>query len=74
VHGQVRQERFDLGFGGEEVLARPQAVETDAPDDPIYIRSLGVNGVVVDTEHLADFIEEFWLLTSRRVRHIRSPS
>lgn len=28
----------------------------------------------VETEHLADFIEEFWPLTSCRVRHIRSPS
>jgi len=33
-----------------------------------------MNGVVVETEHLTDLIEEFWLLTSRRVRHIRSPS
>ncbi|OOO01685.1 MAG: hypothetical protein USCGTAYLOR_02088 [Chromatiales bacterium USCg_Taylor] len=28
-------------------------------------------GVVVETEHLADVIEEFWLLTARRVRHIQ---
>jgi hypothetical protein len=32
------------------------------------IGSLGVNGVVVETEHLADFIAEFWLLTSPHVR------
>ena len=32
-----------------------------------------MNGVVVETEHITDFIEEFWLLTSRRVRHIRAP-
>ncbi len=25
------------------------------------------------TKHVTDVIEEFWLLTSRRVRHIRSP-
>ena len=31
-----------------------------------------MNRVVVKTEHLADVIEEFGLLTSRRVRHIRS--
>jgi hypothetical protein len=36
VHGQVRQEGFDLRFGGAEVLARPQAVETDEPDDPLH--------------------------------------
>ncbi len=33
-----------------------------------------MNGVVVETEHVADFIEEFWLLTSRRVGHMRAPS
>jgi hypothetical protein len=74
VHGQVRQERFDLRFGGEEVLARPHAMETDEPYDPIHIGALGVHGVVVETEHLADFIEEFGWLTSRRVRLRRSPS
>jgi hypothetical protein len=73
VHGQVSQERFDLRFGGEEVLVRPHAMETDEPYDPIHIGVLGVNGVVVETEHLSDFIEEFWLLTCRRVRHTRSP-
>jgi hypothetical protein len=46
-------------------------------DEPYYSRHrgvLGVDGVVVQTEHLADVIEEFWWLTSRCVRHIRSPS
>ena len=33
-----------------------------------------MNGVVEETEHFTDFIEEFWLLTSRRVEHIRAPS
>ena len=56
----------DLGFGGEEVLARPHAVETDESYDPLHIGSLGVNGVVVQTEHLSHFIEEFGLLISRR--------
>jgi len=28
VYGEVGQERFDLGFGGEEVLTGPHAVET----------------------------------------------
>jgi hypothetical protein len=32
-----------------------------------------VNGVVVQTEYLPDLIEEFWLLTFCRVRHIRLP-
>lgn len=34
---------------------------------------LSVNGVVVQTEYLSDLIEEFWLLTFCRVRHIRLP-
>jgi hypothetical protein len=33
-----------------------------------------VNRVVVKMEHLADVIEEFGLLTSRRIRHIKVPS
>lgn len=66
VHGQVSQERFDLRFGGQEVFARAQTVE---PDDPLHIRALSMNGVVVETECVTDFIEEFWLLTSRDVRH-----
>jgi len=44
-------------------------VETDESDDPFHIRALGVNGVVVETEHLADIIEEFGLLTARRVAY-----
>ncbi len=69
MHGQVSQERFDLRFGGEEILPRPHAVETDESYDPIHIGALGVNGVVVQTEDLSGFIEELWLLTSGRVRH-----
>jgi hypothetical protein len=71
VDGEVSQERFDLGFGGEKVLTGPHSVETDKPHDPIYVGSLGVNGVVVQTEYLSDLIEEFWLLTFCRVRHIK---
>jgi len=69
----IGQERFDLGFGGEEVLTGPHAVETNKPHDPVHVGSLGVNGVVVQTEYLSDLIEEFWLLTFCRVRHIRLP-
>jgi len=47
MHGQVSQERLDLRLGGEEILPRPHAVETDEPYDPIHIGSLGVNGIVV---------------------------
>ena len=54
--------------------ARPHAVEMDEPDDPPHIGALGVNGVVVETEHLSHVIEASGLLTSCDVRHIRSPS
>lgn len=50
IDRQVGQERLGLGFGGEEVCARPHAVETDESSDPLHIGSLGVNGVVVQTE------------------------
>ena len=74
MHGQVHQERCDFRFGGEEVRARLHAVETDEPYDPLHIRVLGEHGVVVETEHRSDVIEESWWLASRRVRHRRSPS
>ena len=64
MHSEVRQERFDLRFGGEEVCARPHTVEADEPDDPVHIGALGMNRVVMETKHFTDFIEEFWLLTS----------
>jgi hypothetical protein len=63
-----------FGFGREEGFARPHAVQTDESDDPLHIGALGVNGVVVQTEYLAHFIEKFWLLTSCRVRHAKPPS
>jgi hypothetical protein len=72
LHRQVSQERLDPGFGGEEVCARPHAMETGEPSDPLHLGALGVHGGVVETEHLADFVEESGWLTSRRVRHIRS--
>jgi len=71
VYVEVGQERFDLGFGGEEVLTGPHAVETNKPHDPVHVGPFGVNGVVVQTEYLSDLIEEFWLLTFFRVRHIK---
>ena len=74
MHRQVGQERLDRGFSGEEVLARPHAVETDESyDDPFYIGSLGVHGVVVQTEHRADFIDECGWWISRRVKPIIPP-
>ena len=32
VYGKVGQERFDLSFGGEEVLTGPHAMETNKPN------------------------------------------
>ena len=74
MHRQVGQERRDLAFSRKEVCTGPHAVETPEPDDPLHRGALGVDGGVMETEHRADCIEKFWLLTSRRVRHRRSPS
>jgi hypothetical protein len=70
IQRQVGQERLDRGFGGEEVFARPHAVETDASHDPLHRGSLRVHGVVVQTEHLSHVIEEFGVWISRRGGHI----
>jgi hypothetical protein len=73
MHREVGQERLDFGFSGEEAFARPHGVETDEAYDPLHIGSFGVNGVVVQTEHLSHFIEEFWWLTACRDRHAIPP-
>ena len=73
MYGEVGQKRFNLGFGGEEVLTGPHAMETNKPHNLVHVGSLGVNGVVVQTEYLSDLIKEFWLLTFCRVKHIRLP-
>jgi hypothetical protein len=70
MHCQVGQERLKLGFGGEEVFARPHTLETDESYDPLHRGRLSVHGVVVQTEHLSHFIEEFGWWISRRGRHI----
>jgi hypothetical protein len=74
MHCQVGQECLDLRFGGEEVCAGPHTVETGKPFDPFHRGALGMNGVVVQTEYLAYFIEQFGGVTSSRVRHTRVPS
>jgi hypothetical protein len=57
MHRQVGQERLDLGFGGAEVGARPHTVATGEPLEPFPRGALGMNGVVVETEHLAHVIK-----------------
>lgn len=42
--------------------------------DPIHLGSLDVRGVVTETEHLADFIEEVEVLSFRRIRYRKPPS
>jgi hypothetical protein len=39
-----RSEGFNFGFSGDKVVARPHAMETDEPYDPIRIQALGVHG------------------------------
>jgi len=72
VHGQVREERLDVRFRREEIIAGPHAVETDVAHDPLQVGSLGMNRVVVHAENLSDLLEKCWLLTSGRARHIVS--
>jgi hypothetical protein len=60
---------FFLLTRDERSSARAHTVELDEPYDPLHIGALDVNGVVVETGHVTDFIKEFWLLTSRGVRH-----
>ena len=74
VHGQIGQERLNLGFRREEVRTRLHAVETNEADDPLHIGALGVDGVVMEAEYRPDFLEECWWLTSGGVRPIRTPS
>lgn len=60
LDGQMGEKRLDLGFGGEEVVTRPHGVEPDEADDPLDVGALRVERVVVQPEHLADVIQEFW--------------
>ena len=57
VHGEVRN--IQSLVRREKVCARPHVGETDEPDNPLHIGVFGVNRVVVETEYLTDFIEEF---------------
>jgi hypothetical protein len=57
MHRPAGQEGLDLGFGGEEIFARPRTLATDESYDPLDRGSLSVHGAVMVTEHLWDFIE-----------------
>ena len=58
IDRQGRSERLDLGFDGEEVCARPHAVETNESYDPLRI--------VVQTEHLSYDHRGVWVARSSR--------
>jgi hypothetical protein len=73
MHSQIRQKRLNLRLGGKEACARSHVVKPDEPHDPVHIGPLGMNGIVMETEDVADFIEQFWLLTSCGVRPMRAP-
>ena len=73
MHGQVRQERCDPGIGGEEVVVRPLAVTMDESDDPLPREALGVDGIMVQTEHRSHVMEACGLWISRRVRPMTPP-
>ncbi len=48
----------------QEVRARSHPMEANEANDPVHVGPLGMNGIVVETEHVTDFIKQFWLLTS----------
>jgi len=50
MHRQVVRHDSIVGASGKKSFARPQVVDTDASDDPVHSGSLGVHGVVVQTE------------------------
>jgi hypothetical protein len=39
-------------------------VKPDKSNDPVHIGALGMDRIMVEAEDVADFVEEFWLLTS----------
>jgi hypothetical protein len=44
-------------------------VEPDKPDNPLHIRALRVDGIVLETEAIPDFLKELGLLTWGGLRH-----
>jgi hypothetical protein len=69
VYRQMREEDFDFGFGREQILPGAHLVKMSEPGNPVHIGSLGVDGIVVKTEHLSDFLQEFGRLTFGDGRH-----
>jgi hypothetical protein len=43
-HAQIDEEGFNLGSRGDKAVARPHAMATDEPYDPIHSQALGVHG------------------------------
>jgi hypothetical protein len=60
---------FDFEFGREQILPAVRLVKMSKADDPVHIGALGVNGIVVKTEHLSDLLQQFGRLTFGRGRH-----
>ena len=56
-HGQVGEEGIDLPFPVRQVLLAAHARKTDVALNPIEIRPLGVDRVVVEPQDLAHLIE-----------------
>jgi hypothetical protein len=73
MHRQVGQEGLARGFGGEEICARPQAVDTDESYDPLPSGALRVPGVMVHTEQLSPVVAQVGWWLSRRGRQLILP-
>ena len=60
---------FDFELGREQILPAAHLVKMSKADDPVYLGALGVNGIVVETGHLSDLLQQFGRLTFGRGRH-----
>jgi hypothetical protein len=56
-HGQVGEKGFDLPFPVRQVFAAAHAMKMDVPLNPIEVGALGVDGVVVEPQDVADLLE-----------------
>jgi hypothetical protein len=50
---------LQFGFAWKEIEARTRRVKANKVDDPLHIRALGVNRVMVEPQDSADFSKEF---------------
>jgi hypothetical protein len=71
LQGEMREERLDLGFGGDEVGAGPQAVEPGEAADPFDIGTLRVDGIMLEPEDPPGLLDQhpWWTVGCVDVGH-----